>query len=500
MPGLSQSPIPPGGVFRYHWTADEYGTYWYHSHEKSQIFDGLFGPINVRPAPKQPTPFHMISNNSQDLAAMQAATLDPHLVTLADWSHYTSTQFYRAQEKADVDIFCVNSILINGRGAVNCLSEEEYQDLASPGLLYLLNGTKITDQGCLPPIQNVQGPYPLNPAALPPGLVYGCNATQGSRTEFKVRRKERWAALSFIGAASILAPVVSIDSHPMWIYAVDGHFITPQLVDGFQILNGERYSALVRLDKPAKDYTIRISNANDAQFISGYASLSYAGSTGPAKTRPYFGYNGVNTTASVTLFDTSLTPPYPALPPAATSDLEHRLNIFKTTRAYTWTLSGQASYPMDWKSYRPLLDHPNSPAAHNSSLVIRTRNATWVDIIVESQLGSPQHPIHKHGNKGYYLGSGSGNFTWSSVAEAIAQSPESFNLETAAYRDGFTTLNAAQGPTWMVIRYQVTNPGAWLLHCHIQTHFAGGMGVAILDGVDVFPKVPSQYAAGGNGF
>jgi hypothetical protein len=48
----------------------------------------------------------------------------------------------------------------------------------------------------------------------------------------------------------------------------------------------------------------------------------------------------------------------------------------------------------------------------------------------------------------------------------------------------------------MVIRYQVVNPGAFLFHCHVQTHMSGGMAVAMLDGVDEWPEVPSEYAEG----
>jgi len=51
----------------------------------------------------------------------------------------------------------------------------------------------------------------------------------------------------------------------------------------------------------------------------------------------------------------------------------------------------------------------------------------------------------------------------------------------------------------MALRYEVVNPGAFLFHCHIQTHMAGGMAVALLDGVDQWPQIPPEYANGGNG-
>jgi FtsP/CotA-like multicopper oxidase with cupredoxin domain len=59
------------------------------------------------------------------------------------------------------------------------------------------------------------------------------------------------------------------------------------------------------------------------------------------------------------------------------------------------------------------------------------------------------------------------------------------------YRDTFVT--APNGEAWIAIRYQVVNPGAFLLHCHMETHFMSGMGMVLLDGVDAWPEVPARY-------
>lgn len=60
----------------------------------------------------------------------------------------------------------------------------------------------------------------------------------------------------------------------------------------------------------------------------------------------------------------------------------------------------------------------------------------------------------------------------------------------------YTTDPAQGNNTWMVLRYEVTNPGAFLFHCHIQTHMSGGMAIAMMDGVDDWPTVPEQYLNG----
>ena len=97
------------------------------------------------------------------------------------------------------------------------------------------------------------------------------------------------------------------------------------------------------------------------------------------------------------------------------------------------------------------------------------------------------------------IGSGVGAWNWTTVEEAAAAQPQSFNFEAPLLRDGYITPPAAGAPTWLAIRYHVVNPGAFMLHCHIQPHLAGGMAVAFLDGVDVWPVIPGEYGAKGEG-
>lgn len=291
----------------------------------------------------------------------------------------------------------------------------------------------------------------------------------------------------------------------MWIYAVDGHYIHPQLVDGFPLSTGERYSAMVALDKKRADYSIRAAEAGFNQIISGFAVMSYKYGAKRYKSKPYFNYGGSNVTASVRVLDSAKLGPFPAESPAASSDLMRVWNVGRTDAPYNWALNQTVGYPLDFRSKRPMLYYPNSKAASNSSHFLKTRNNTWVDIVIQV-VGSPQapvqppHPIHKHNNKAFLIGVGSGKFNWSTTAEAIKAKPEFFNLKTPPYRDMFTTPPQVSEPVWIVIRYHVVNPGAWLIHCHIQPHIAGGMAMALLDGVDAFPTIPPEYQIGQNGF
>ena len=44
---ISQCPILPHTTFVYTWTAENYGTHWYHSHMSNQRMDGVFGAIII---------------------------------------------------------------------------------------------------------------------------------------------------------------------------------------------------------------------------------------------------------------------------------------------------------------------------------------------------------------------------------------------------------------------------------------------------------------------
>ncbi|KAJ5104648.1 conidial pigment biosynthesis oxidase Arb2/brown2 [Penicillium alfredii] len=50
---------------------------------------------------------------------MQKAEQNPQLVMLSNWDHLTSAEYQKVQEESRVNIlYCMDSILINGRGAM----------------------------------------------------------------------------------------------------------------------------------------------------------------------------------------------------------------------------------------------------------------------------------------------------------------------------------------------------------------------------------------------
>lgn len=406
----------------------------------------------------------------------------------------------------------MDSLLINGKGAVDCWPRKEIDALTSPSVAPLLqaNGLKFTDKGCLPPkmFQVLLGnSSAININALPNEVFNVCTPTQAPREVIRVEKGTKWMSFEIISSASIGTFAFSIDEHPLWVYAVDAHYIEPLKVDILTVANGDRYSVFVELDKGQGDYGIRMASLALAQMIDttgvlsyssspGYGRYSNSSSTAGIASKPYTNRVGAPTSSQVRVFNqaqmVSFPPQYPTTPPVVDQTLF--MTLGNVGNSYSWAMNSTLfNHAVLDDTNPPFLYRTPSAQNPGQNLTIVTKNGTWVDLIfVVPNLSQPPHPIHKHSNKGFIIGSGLGTFNWTSVAQAAAAMPKNFNLVNPPYRDGFVTPPTSTQPSWLAVRYQVVNPGAFMLHCHIQSHLNGGMAMVILDGVDEWPEVPGD--------
>ncbi|KAI1830098.1 hypothetical protein DTO013E5_7654 [Penicillium roqueforti] len=501
VPGVSQRQILPGQRFISKFTVQQYGAYWYHSHTSGQIMDGLYGPIYIRPRTIPANLASAITNDTFEQAQIHNAIRAPSLVMLSDWFHMTSEELQEVAMSANIDPLCTDSILINGKGRVNCRSPKELTDMVPDSVKSVLQGMEYTVKGCLPLTNTyAQTTSGHNLSAVPASMFYECHATEAAEEVIEVDPFNGWASLNFIGSASVSTPIVSINNHSLWVYEVDGLYIKPVKVDALTINNGGRYSCLVQLNKAPGKYPMTVANAGFNQKIAGFGTLSYTHTHGRSVvSTPSINYGGIATSTDVVTLDETVIEMFTPSQPSEHSDKTYILTAGRIEKAWEWSLNGNHSYGLTLEAEKPVLWDPQSAA--KSPLAIATKNNTWVDIIFilsgNTSTLQPGHPLHKHSNRAYILGSGTGDFNYTSVADAVKAIPDSFNLINPPMRDTFTTLPAYQGKSWMAIRYHVQNPGAFLLHCHLDPHLTGGMGLAILDGIDAWPTIPSQYGPNG---
>ena len=131
----------------YKWHANAYGSYFYHAHEQSQIVDGLFGAIYVRPAPGSDTPFSLITSEPSELAAIEKAERNTRPILTNSWNHLTSAERAEVAKDTGLDSFCSNSFLINGKGSTICWPEAVINANINPAVIPLLAGMTYTDLG-----------------------------------------------------------------------------------------------------------------------------------------------------------------------------------------------------------------------------------------------------------------------------------------------------------------------------------------------------------------
>jgi len=155
------------------------------------------------------------------------------------------------------------------------------------------------------------------------------------------------------------------------------------------------------------------------------------------------------------------------------------------TKNFNVSQTGIVTWVVDRYAYSepkiPVINGNISDGWNASTTLHMPFNAT-IDLIMRiapDSMDTMGHPMHLHGHKFWILGSGEGDFPYSSVQDV----PSSLiNLEDPPYRD--TVELPASG--WAIIRYVSDNPGAWLLHCHIQWHLVSGMALVLVEGGDRF--------------
>merc|ERR1711939_1047731 len=122
VPGITQYPIAPGGNLTYRFDlSNEYGFYLYHSHFRAYYNDAIRGPLSIRPKRSRSRPFESIASSAAVAEASLQAERDAFPVLLTDWYHNLSDMVLREYNRTGVFPHCINSLLANGMGRVQCL-------------------------------------------------------------------------------------------------------------------------------------------------------------------------------------------------------------------------------------------------------------------------------------------------------------------------------------------------------------------------------------------
>ncbi|XP_030535020.2 L-ascorbate oxidase-like [Rhodamnia argentea] len=463
--GVTQCPILPGDTFTYRFIVDRAGTYLYHAHYGMQREAGLYGSIRVSPPDGVAEPFAYDYDKS---------------IILNDWYHRST--YEQAAGLSSIPFGWVGepqSLLIQGKGKFNC------SKLAAPTLDP--SACNATNPEC--------SPYVLT---VIPGKTYRLRISSAT-------------ALSALG--------FQIEGHNMTIVEADGHYVEPIVAQNLFIYSGETYSVLIKIDQqPSRNYwiTTNIVGRNaTATTPPGLAVLNYYPNH-PKRVPPTSPPTGPmwNDVAPRLAQSSAIKARhgYVHTPPLKSDRVIVFLNTQNKIDGYfRWSVNN-VSFTLPRTPYlialqenlhhafdqQPPPDNPpnftnydiyhvaNNTNATSRNAIYRLKFNSTVDIILQNANtmtanNSETHPWHLHGHDFWVLGYGTGKFD-------ADNDSKKYNLANPIMKN--TVPVHPYG--WTALRFVADNPGVWLFHCHVESHFYMGMGVVFEEGVEKLGKLPSE--------
>lgn len=315
-----------------------------------------------------------------------------------------------------------------------------------------------------------------------------CQDTDAPFYNLQLSSNSQWHMINLVNAGAAQMLSFSIDGHDLWIVSADGAFVKPQKIQILPIGIGQRYGIMLkRPDSSAPtQYTIRASTMTH-QTYQGNAVLTYvtsnsSTSSGSASSlpnsKPSMTIDGSPIDSSAKMLEDAALAPYPIYAvPNATRELRLMVNQSAPT---VWVLEMGHAFKSNNGQQTPLLFAPR-----NASGVFSLERGEVVDVLLQiskDSLDTMAHPIHLHGHYFRVLGS-SPNSTFpedKTVAQMAQMGSSEYKINTrsdAPRRDSAHLPEAG----WLAIRFASSNPGVWLLHCHINSHLSSGMAVAFIE-------------------
>lgn len=457
--GVTQCPILPGDTFTYKFIVDRPGTYLYHAHYGMQREAGLYGLIKVSLPAGESEPFSYDYDRS---------------IILTDWYHKSTYEQMTGLNSIPFGwVGEPQSILIQGRGKFNC---------STPG----------TDAGLCNATNPECSPFSLT---VVPGKTYRLRI--GSLTSL--------SALSF-----------EIEGHNMTVVEADGHNVEPFVVQNLFIYSGETYSVLIKADQdPSRNYwasahiVSRNSNTTNGLGIINYYP-NHPRRNPP--TIPPIGPRWNNTAPRIAQSQAiKALKGYVHTPPQTPDRVIVMLNTQNKIDGHVrWSVNNvsfglpETPYLIALKqNFLHAFDRTPPPEGYDAGnydiySVAKNANATTsnsiyrlkfnstVDVILQNANtmtlnNSETHPWHLHGHDFWVLGYGTGKFN-------VSTDPQKYNLVNPIMKNTV----AVHPYGWTALRFRADNPGVWLFHCHIESHFFMGMGAVFEEGVEKVGRLPTS--------
>lgn len=463
LPHISQFPILPSDSFEYEFKASPHGTHMWHGHSGFQESDGLFGAFIVR------------RNEPDHIKSLYDFDLPEHTISVWHW-------YKEPTEHVLVPILHRNDSVV--------------------GFGFLINGK----------------------AAL---KKFHTNASTIStpREQFNVQKGYRYRfRLLYNGA--IYCPVkISIDDHTLKMIASETSHFQPVEVDSFMVGAGDRFDFILDANKKEGCYIMRFRGLGDCgppkaeRGVHEEAILCYGNSTIDFDNTSYeegersglllnpmeeFKTDYINQTllhlpdlnCSETNDDN-----YSGVP-NVTMYVEIQSKLYESAR-----FPG-AWHQFDYVTFEyPALNFLRNKFQSNELCTAETKhnycnhdfcsctyykeipkNSMVEIVLVDSSLsGDQDHPVHLHGYKFQIVAMEvvGPNITLEDIKQQNDRRLIKKNFN-AISKDTVSVPNKG----YAILRFNASNPGIWLFHCHITNHM--DLGMAILFKVGTTDEIMSM--------
>lgn len=239
--------------FTYEWTAEQ-GTSWYHAHSGGQYTDGLVGAIVFHPRP---------SGSGVGGSAPQAEGNEPGIeAQYDDEVTLMLSDMYNTAAPALAWRFTALGTGIDGQpgdeptpdgGSINGVSQAACAYVPESDLVIPERRRSLHAHAVPPQSPGARRSYTHGTHYAATNECGGVPTTHWNMT----LEQGKTYRLRLINAGSFVNTVFSVDGHALTVVEADGVAIRPFRASSVELAVGQRYSALLTLDRPPAAYWVR---------------------------------------------------------------------------------------------------------------------------------------------------------------------------------------------------------------------------------------------------
>ncbi|RAL14121.1 uncharacterized protein BO97DRAFT_448692 [Aspergillus homomorphus CBS 101889] len=279
---------------------------------------------------------------------------------------------------------------------------------------------------------------------------------------------------------------ISIDGHTMTVIANDFVPIKPYNAEVVTLGAGQRTDVLVKANgKPRDAYWMRASIDMDClNSTATYPTVTAAIYYEDAVTSQW-----PNTTSTATWESDNcagdplhLTVPYyPLTPPSNPTTTETiEINLGQNATGHYLFYLNNATFRANYNAPLLLLGRAGNfsyPGYTNANTYNYGSNSSVR--LIFNNIYPMHHPLHLHGHNFWVLAEGRG--TWDGT---ITNPANPQRRDTQIVQAGIP-----ENPAYVVLEWELDNPGVWPLHCHMSLHVSMGLSLNIIEQPSKIPQL-----------